>query len=131
MIALISLHDEHPAEFERELISLGLRWRDVGSPQTSWRDVWAAVKSTPPTSPLYVSIFGADSLWSLDSYLLALVADLLQGANYQRGGGKGKKPKPLPRPGTKAKKSVNHHGTPRPVSEMVERIKRRTGMSPI
>lgn len=31
--------------------------------------------------------------------LLALIADLLAGANWQRGGGKGQRPKPIPRPG--------------------------------
>lgn len=31
--------------------------------------------------------------------LLALIADLLAGANWQRSGGKGQRPKPIPRPG--------------------------------
>ncbi|WP_433024687.1 hypothetical protein [Actinomycetospora sp. CA-053990] len=39
--------------------------------------------------------------WVVDTYLLAQVADLLAGANYQRGGGKGGKPKPVTRPGVK------------------------------
>lgn len=37
-------------------------------------------------------------LWTADTYLLAQVADLLAGANWQRGGGKGSRPKPLHRP---------------------------------
>lgn len=39
--------------------------------------------------------------WRLEHHLLALVIDLLAGANWQRGGGKGTKPKPLQRPGVK------------------------------
>lgn len=39
--------------------------------------------------------------WRLEHHLLALIVDLLAGANWQRGGGKGGKPKPLRRPGVK------------------------------
>jgi hypothetical protein len=35
--------------------------------------------------------------------LLAIVADRLAAANWQRGGGKGRKPEPIPRPGIRAK----------------------------
>jgi hypothetical protein len=37
--------------------------------------------------------------WSDDTYLLADAVDLLQGGNWQRGGGKGSRPKPVRRPG--------------------------------
>lgn len=36
--------------------------------------------------------------WDTNSYLLANLADLLAGGNWQRGGGKGARPKPLKRP---------------------------------
>lgn len=36
--------------------------------------------------------------WTADAYLLAHIADLLAGANWQRSGGKGGRPKPLKRP---------------------------------
>lgn len=36
--------------------------------------------------------------WDVNSYLLANVADLLAGANWQRGGGKTARPKPTQRP---------------------------------
>lgn len=39
--------------------------------------------------------------WSLEHHLLAMIVDLLAGANWQRGGGKGSRPQPLPRPGVK------------------------------
>lgn len=39
------------------------------------------------------------SPWTRTEMLLAMIADLLAGANWQRGGGKGARPKPIPRPG--------------------------------
>lgn len=39
------------------------------------------------------------SLWKTGDYLLAVVADALHGANWQRGNGKGRKPQRIPRPG--------------------------------
>jgi hypothetical protein len=36
--------------------------------------------------------------------MLAAVIDVLQGANWQRGGGKGPKPKPISRPDPQAQK---------------------------
>ena len=41
---------------------------------------------------------GADSAWEVSDYLMALIADLLAAANWQRGDGKGKRPQPLDRP---------------------------------
>jgi len=41
---------------------------------------------------------GAQHEWGTGDYLLAQAVDLLAGANYQRGGGKGRRPKPIPRP---------------------------------
>lgn len=47
----------------------------------------------------------ADSAWPASSYLLAEMADALNGANWQRAGGKGKKPKPIPRPADSRKQA--------------------------
>lgn len=45
--------------------------------------------------------------WSLNTFLLALVADALHAANWQRGGKKNApRPKPLPRPRTPAEVSA-------------------------
>ena len=44
---------------------------------------------------------GESAFWTVDTHLLAGVLDALNGANFQRGGGKGKKPSPVPRPGEK------------------------------
>lgn len=42
---------------------------------------------------------GSDAAWTTGEHLTAVVADVLAGANWQRGGGKGAQPKPVPRPG--------------------------------
>ena len=44
---------------------------------------------------------GESAFWTVDTHLLAGVLDALNGANFQRGGGRGKKPSPIPRPGEK------------------------------
>ena len=43
---------------------------------------------------------GRVCFWTVDTHLLAGVLDALNGANFQRGGGKGKRPEPVPRPDT-------------------------------
>lgn len=48
-----------------------------------------------------MALSDGDTAWGLDQQLLAGVVDLLAGANWQRGGGKGTKPKKVPRPGVK------------------------------
>ncbi|WP_406083113.1 hypothetical protein OHA01_26390 [Micromonospora zamorensis] len=47
---------------------------------------------------------GEAGRWSTADHLLASAVELLAGANWQRGGGKGGKPKPLPRPDARAEK---------------------------
>lgn len=50
--------------------------------------------------------------WGLEHHLLALIADLLAGANWQRGGGKGSKPRPIPRPGVSDEPTGTRDGVP-------------------
>lgn len=65
------------------------------------------------TSATAKSVWGPQANWTTETYLLANVVDLLQGANWQRGGGKGRKPQPVPRPRNAAE-----------VREQRERMKR-------
>jgi hypothetical protein len=51
-----------------------------------------------------VALNGRSAHWGVQEHLLATVADLLAGANWQRGGGKGQRPKPVPRPDPRAEK---------------------------
>lgn len=76
-------------------------WRE-GSGLTA-RRVLVLVEHLPIDSATKAAVRGGPEhrAWSVDTYLLASAADLLAGANYQRGGGKGSKPKPVTRPGAK------------------------------
>lgn len=50
---------------------------------------------------------GVDASWSPAEFLLAQAVDALQGANWQRGGGKeSDRPKPLPRPAEVAERAA-------------------------
>lgn len=94
--------DRHQEAIEFDLISLGVRLSDLGG-VLSWRDLYVVVRNLPMSSALARSMSGAEAQWGVTEYLLAQVVDALNGANWQRGGGKGQKPKPTPRPGAKAK----------------------------
>ena len=51
-----------------------------------------------PPGALTWQEMGSDNAWTVTDHLLADAVDALNGANFQRGGGKGEKPKPVPRP---------------------------------
>lgn len=51
-----------------------------------------------PDSLLHRKLRGSMAQWDMTALLLRLILVTLQGANYQRGGGKGQKPKPIPLP---------------------------------
>jgi len=78
-----------------------LRWRDIGTGRTNWRDVWAILQTATRESATGRAILGADAEWGTQEHLLALAVDTLNAANWQRGGGKGRRPKPIQRPGVK------------------------------
>jgi hypothetical protein len=54
---------------------------------------------------------GHDSGWSVEAQLMALAVDALNGANWQRGDGKGSKPRPIDRPADllKRARSTEYH----------------------
>lgn len=60
--------------------------------------------------------------WSVSDYLLAHVVDVLNMANWQRGGGKGSRPKPLQRPGTE--KAIRQGKTDRAPQEVAAYLAR-------
>ena len=58
------------------------------------------MRQSPHGSALHRAIAGEDHPWDLHANLLAVVADLLAAANWQRGGDpQAKRPTPIPRPG--------------------------------
>jgi hypothetical protein len=83
---------------ERDLIALGLRWRDVGSEAFSWGDLRAIVEHSPPDSAIARAMYPNEVAWRPTDYLLANVVDILAVINWRDGGGKGRRPKPLQRP---------------------------------
>jgi hypothetical protein len=69
------------------------------------------IKHLPRGSALVRELDGDDHPWGLTEQLLAAAVDALNGANWQRGGGKLRdKPKPIPRPGVEQPKSSYGRG---------------------
>ena len=60
----------------------------------------------PPGAALWRSL-GTDNLWTPEAHLLAATVDLLAGANWQRGDGKGPRPKPVERPSDTAEREAS------------------------
>lgn len=74
---------------------------------------------------------GIDSAWSNESHLLAGVIDLLAGANWQRGGGKGQRPKPIPRPAEIARRAVSEAANLTKAQAFLARQKARRAQRPV
>ena len=73
--------------------------RDLGTHRLSWRRLSVLIANLPKESATVREMLGAQFVeWSTTDWLLAGVIDVLQGANWQRGGGKGSRPKPVERP---------------------------------
>lgn len=89
---------------EAELIKVGLRlrWLCDGTDRLNWRDVQVVILEADQGSAIARYELGESAFWTVDTHLLAGVLDALNGANFQRGGGKGKRPEPVPRPGEKS-----------------------------
>lgn len=94
---LVRLLREHGAAIEADLafragpqdqltqLGRGLQWRRLEA-------LILGLAKTPGTL-LHRELAGDD--WTLDQHLLAVIADRLGAANWQRGGGKGARPKPI------------------------------------
>lgn len=84
---------------ESDLIERGLRLRDVGSGDFTWRDLWVLLDNLPPTSALARAQGFA---WTPGDYLLAQGVDFLgwlAWAQTEDGQKNRNRPVPLPRPG--------------------------------
>lgn len=96
---LAQLIAQHGEAIEFELIERGLRIDRLGSKHLTWRDLKVIVRHLPPGNALERARMGEAAQWGRDTYLLALIADQLGLANWQRAGDRNrKKPKPVPRP---------------------------------
>lgn len=74
------------------------------------------LNNLPPGAALWRAM-GHDAAWPIEAHIAAYQVDVLNLANWQRGGGKGPKPKPYPRP-AEAAKAVD----PRRQSARVDRL---------
>lgn len=72
---------------------LGAMWRGEVTP----RFVGVRAINLPPGSAVWRAL-GEGQAWTDGDYLLAAAVDALNGANWQRAGGKDEKPKPVMRP---------------------------------
>lgn len=70
------------------------------------------LENLPPESAFH----RANGGWTLQEYLLAVVADAGRFRLWQAGGGKGSKPKPIPRPGDEPDTKV-YKATPMTLDE--------------
>jgi hypothetical protein len=92
-------------------VRLAQLWQGTLTP----RQLTVYLRHLPLNSPLGVAVQGDAARWGKAEYLLATVIDVLQGGNWQRGGGKGAKPKPVKRPDPRAEQRKH---------ELVARLKR-------
>jgi hypothetical protein len=121
-LGLLELLEEHGEAIEADL------QRFYGLPLAGclhdWRRLGVLVRQLPPEAALYRSMFGEKALWGSQEHLLALIADILNAANWQRGGDKNaKRPKPLPRPGDLPDRDL-FRPKGRSIAEMDEKLKR-------
>lgn len=95
---------------EYDLISHGLRLRDLGTERFTWRDLLVIVKQSPRSSALSRAKFGVDAEWGLAEQLLAAVADEVRWLHWSKtkdaGTSRNPEPEPIPRPGVKPKKQT-------------------------
>lgn len=104
ILSLLSLLERHQEAVEYDLIRMGLRLADLGSPALSWRDLKVIVNQAAvlglPESAISRAIGGTVAEWPLDAYMFAAMIDELRAISWQLSGdSSAEPPKPLPRPG--------------------------------
>lgn len=106
IFGLCELIEQHAGAVEYDLIRHGLRLRNLGTRELSWRDLLVIVKNQPPDqSALAVAVNPDDAAWqSLEPHLLAEMVDMLHllvwAKTKDASKGRGR-PKPIERPGTR------------------------------
>ena len=81
-------------------VRLAQLWQGTLTP----RQLIVYLRHLPLNSPLGVALHGDAARWGPAEHLLAVAIDVLQGANWQRGGGRGSRPQPIKRPDPRAEK---------------------------
>ena len=106
--SLRRLLEELPDAVEYDLITLGLRLRDLPCERLTWRDLKVIVTRMPQhKSALAAEQRSDDAPWALNEHLLAEIADtqrLLLWAKTKDGTKNRNRPQPIPRPGRRPEK---------------------------
>lgn len=111
---------------EYELLCRGLHLDDLGTKRLTWRDLKVIIRHLPPGNALQRERLGEAAQWGPEAYLLALIGDALQAANWQRAGDRhAQRPKPIPRPdvtGRPKSGRVVGAGNGIPIDQMKQRL---------
>lgn len=119
LLGLLDLLDEHAEAVTYDLLTLGLRLRDLGTDALTWAELLAVARHAPPGSAVRRAT-DPDHIWGLPEQLLAGVVDLLAVGNWQRGQMPRRDyPKPIPRPGVEPE-STTYGSQPLPMDEMAD-----------
>jgi hypothetical protein len=71
MMTLVRICGEHWHAVERDLIALGFRKEDVGTPKLSFYELVSIVVASPPGSAVYHAETRGDTAWTPEAQLLA------------------------------------------------------------
>lgn len=99
-LAAVAFSAEYGPAIESDLIDCGLRlrWISDGTDRLTWRDLQVRLQTAGRDTRLFAAVNPELAEWTADTDLLTLILHTLQGANWQRSGGKGPKPELLGRP---------------------------------
>lgn len=108
ILSLCLLIEEHGEAIEYELISHGLRLRNLGSEDFNWRDLKVIVRQCPRDSAIARAVEPDAATWGVQEQLLAEIADTLHWLQWTKTKDAAAKPPrnapdPIPRPGIKPK----------------------------
>lgn len=122
IFGLVDLLDEHEAEIEYDLISHGLRLRQLGTEALTWRDLKIIIELQPPEKSALVRSQDPEGFaWGIAEHLLAIIADSSRARVWQEGSGKSHdKPKPIPRPGVDTTEKTRYRYDVLPVNDMAD-----------
>ena len=101
ILGLYELIIQHREAVTYDLLMRGWHLWEVGTPALSWVEFGIWFRFLPTDSQTFQAAKGPQ--WSAEMHRLTDIAEILIGANWQRGGSRGPKPKPLPRPSSKQK----------------------------
>lgn len=105
---------DHESVVRRELVLAGLRLDTVGTESFSWADFIAFMEAAPMGSALHgIRLENPeDAGWSMDSLLLATIADALHIMIWQNGEGRRRdRPDPIERPGCRPERTIHGKGS--------------------